>query len=312
MVNRCRGSLRMSLLYALLASLGFGVGDFAATVGARRHQPLVVAFVAQGTGFIGALVLAPFITTDLPSVAQCGWAAAAGLFGAGAFAAFLWSLANGPVGVVAPVSAVISVIVPIAAGLFEGERPSLAAWIGVVVAVSAILSLSMGGPRGHVSSRVLLGAIATGLGFGVFYVLFDRAATTSNGLWPVVMARAASVGLQLTLIRTLGGARSSRRAPGLGEPAGARRPLRAWVPAGVMDALRDRMVLTAGALDTTANAFLLYALSRGRLSIAAVIISLYPASTIILARTVLHEHLRRLQIAGLVGATVAIALVSRG
>ena len=210
-----------------------------------------------------------------------------------ASALFLWSLARGLVGVVAPVSAVISVIVPIAAGLLEGERPSRAAWIGIAIAVGAIISLSVGGQRGHVTSTVLLGAIATGLGFGVFYVLFSRAATTDNGLWPVVMARFASVSMQLVLIRSLGASGVGRRA-------------------GIRLALGDRLVWAAGALDITANVFVLYALSRGRLSIAPVIISLYPVSTVILARTVLHEHLRRVQVAGLIGAAVAVALVSRG
>ena len=191
----------MSLVFALLASLGFGVGDFAATVGARRHSPLLVAFVAQGVGLLCALMVAPLFSLHLPTLVQCEWAAGAGLFGAAAFLVCLWALTNGPIGVVAPISAVVSVVVPIVVGLFGGERPTAAAWIGVTLAVSAIIMLSTGGTSGHATPRVVLGAIATGLGFGVFYVLF-RKAGDGSGIWPVVIARLASVAVQFGLIRS--------------------------------------------------------------------------------------------------------------
>ena len=279
----------VSALYALLASLSFGVGDFGATLGARRHQPLVVAFVAQLLGLIGALALAPIISPHLPPAAQMAWAGSAGVVGAAAFIVFLWSLGNGPVGVVAPVSAVISVVVPVVVGVVSGERPKTLAWIGMGCAAAAIVLLSGARTTVTVSRRVVLGSVATGLGFGVFFVLFSHA-RAAEGLWPVAVARVASVSTELALLIAT----------------------RNWRRRTIGSALRDPSVAIAGLLDTTANSLALLAFRHGELSIAAVLISMYPASTVLLARFVLREHLVRHQLIGLAVAGVAIALVAGG
>ena len=281
----------MSLLWALAGSLAYGVGDLGGAIGARRHAALVVAFAAQSIGLAAAVVLAPFVASTFPTARECGWAALAGVIGALSFVLFLWSLANGPVGVVAPITAVLSVVVPIGFGLADGERPAALAWVGIGVAVVAIVLLARGGADGatigrHAGSRVILGAMATGVGFGVFYVLFSRTGS-GTGLWPVAIARGAAVSAEAVVV-------VATSAVGFGPAA------------------RDRAVWATGLLDVAANAFALFALRAGELSIAPVIIGLYPAFTVALATVVLRERLARSQLVGLAGAAVAIALVAGG
>ena len=281
----------MSVIWALLGSAGFGVGDLGAAIAARRNAALVVALASQAIGLAAVLLLAPFVAATWPTGGQLIWAVLAGLVGATAYVLFLWSLANGPVGVVAPITAVLSVVVPIGFGLADGERPALLEWTGVGIGVAAILLLSTGQRRfevgrARVAARVVAGAIATGLGFGVFYVVFSKTGS-GPGLWPLVIARGASV--------------SARSVVAL---VGSTIRLRV--------ALRDPAVWVTGLLDVTANACALFALRSGELSISPVILSLYPAFTVGLATVLLHERVGRAQLIGLLGAAVAIAFVAAG
>jgi drug/metabolite transporter (DMT)-like permease len=178
--------------------------------------------------------------------------------------------------------------VPVAVGLALGERPSGWALAGVALALPAIALIARehGDRPRRVTRTVLLAAVAAGLGFGFFFVALARTSGTS-GLWPLVGARTASIGLLITALLV------TRR--------------RVTLPAGAWG-----ITLVAGVLDTTANAVYLAAATRGLLSLVAVIAALYPASTVVLARLVLHERLERSQLGGFVLAAVAVGLVAAG
>lgn len=286
----------MGVLLALVASIAFGVGDFDATRAARSHRPIVVALASHLVALLLAVVLAVALGGDVLTGAHLAWAAGAGLTGSAAYVTFVWALGAGTVGLVAPVSAVFSVVVPVLVGVLVGERPSTWAWVGMAAAVVSIPMLTAGGPpsdptRRH-DRRILVGAVGAGIGYGFFYVLLSRTGD-GTGMWPVVTARIVAIAAELAVVRTL-----AVRDP---EPSRV---------GAVGAALRDRRVWVTGVLDASANAALLLALRHGDLSIGTVIVSLYPASTIVLARLVLHEHLHRIQVIGLAAAAIAVTLVA--
>jgi drug/metabolite transporter (DMT)-like permease len=222
-----------------------------------------------------------------PSGADLGYGALAGLAGAAGVAMLYGGLASGAMSLVAPITGVVAVVVPIAVGVGSGERPAVVQYAGILVAVVAVALLSGGGSRGARLGRgTLLLAIGAGIGFGLFYVAIAKTSMGAN-LWPLVAARGASVATLLAV----SGAR--RRAPSFG----AAHPL---------------VVVGAGLLDVTANALYLLAVHGGLLSIVAVLVSLYPVSTVLCSVVVLGERLRTTQFAGVGAAVVAVVLITAG
>ena len=264
----------------------YGTADFLGGLASRRVVAVVVTLVSQCAGLVSLLIVLPVAHGTGPAGADLAWGAAGGLAGAVALVCFYWALAAGTMSVVAPLTAVVSAVVPVVTGLALGERPSAWALLGVALALPAIALIARETAEGHrrATRKVLLAALAAGAGFGFFFVALART-TGDSGLWPLVAARAASISLLALVVAVTG-----RR------PAAARAAL--------------AMILTAGVLDTTANALYLAAASRGLLSLVAVIAALYPASTVVLARVVLGERVQRWQLGGFALAAVAVALVA--
>jgi drug/metabolite transporter (DMT)-like permease len=175
---------------------------------------------------------------------------------------------------------------PVAVGLLQGERPSALQLLGVVLGVGAIALVSgaVGGHQHNTSPRIIGLALLSGTCFGLLYVAFQHTANDS-GMWPLFIARLTSVPLLIVLVR----GRSI-----------VLRPHRASVLVAV----------AAGALDMTANALYLIAVRQGMLSVVAVIASLYPASTVVLAFAIDRERVSRWQAAGLAVGVGALVLVS--
>ena len=201
-------------------------------------------------------------------------------------------LATGKMSVVAPVTAVLAVVVSVVAGIVLGDRLSLSASLGVVLAIGAITLISQDGAqkatrkRGLGIAQGLVAALSAGVLIGVFFAALKQSSPTS-GLLPIVSARLAA-------LVVLGAVAFLRRPPlRVGRDA-------VW------------LIVVVGALDILANVLYLFATRLGMLTIAATLTSLYPASTILLARLVLGERLRRIQIAGLACAGVGVALIGAG
>ncbi|NNL70210.1 MAG: DMT family transporter, partial [Acidimicrobiia bacterium] len=215
-----------------------------------------------------------------------GWAAGGGVSGALGLVLLYRGLSRGTMSVVAPLSAVMTALVPVGWGLISGERPSLLALVGVPTAVAAIALISGAatGLRDGLGPGVGSGILA-GVGFGVFFILL--AETESAELWTLTFARTASI----TLLVVLAVATGSSLRPGTGT---------------------GRLVLGAGALDMAANVFFLLAERRGLLSLVSVITALYPAATMLLARFVLGEQLSRSQLAGLALAAAGVGMIAGG
>jgi len=276
----------VAVVLALASALVYGAADFCGGMASRRATAFVVVALSQAAGLVALLVVLPAVGGS-PTGADLAWGAAAGLAGSGGLVLFYRALATGVMSVVAPVTALTAAAVPVLVGLVLDEQ--LAPWSAISIAlalVAVVLVAAEGGlPTLHTArSAGLLPALTAGLGFGVFFVLLDRTRPEST-LWPLVASRSVSVALVLLLGAAL---RVSLRIRG--RTAG--------------------LVVLAGVLDMAANALFLAATQPGRLDMAAIISSLYPASTVLLAALLLGERVMRVQLIGLVATIAAIALIA--
>ena len=268
----------MSIPFALSSAAAYGAGDFAGGLAARRAPVLTVTAVAQAAGLV-ALLPAALLVPGHASVAALGLGALAGVAGMSGLLLYMRGLAVGPMGLVAPLSSVVGAGLPLVVGVLGGERPGVLAGVALVVALGAIV-LAGAGSRGDAAAGAGIAyGTGAGVGFGLFFV--GIAATPDDGgLWPLVAGRVVS----LTLLGAVVLARSTARgSAGLG------------------------LMVLCGLLDSAANVLFLLATRTGPLSVAGVLVSLYPVVVIVLARVVLRERLSRLQLAG-----VGLALTASG
>lgn len=284
----------MAVLLGLAASVSYGVADFLGGLATRRTTALAVVLGSQVVG-LGVLALGlPIILDERLTAGALGWGAVSGLVGVSGVLLLYKGLAHGRMSVVAPTSAVLGASVPVVYGLAIGEDPSAARLAGVGVALVAVALVSAVPHRSseewaapHLPRRGLPEAIGAGLAFGAFFLTFNEAGDAGGGAWPLVASRTVSV-LALTSVALLG-----------------RRPVA--IPRRIRPA-----VAATGVLDTSANLFFLIASRRGFVSIVSVLTSLYPATTVLLARTILKERMSLTQVAGLGAAAAGILLITLG
>jgi drug/metabolite transporter (DMT)-like permease len=279
----------MSSIFAGLAALAFGAADYAGGRATRRHNVMGVLTASQFVGLTGIVLVALLLGHSFAEPRDLVWGAVAGLSGVTGLAMLYYGLAHGATAIVSPTAALLGTGLPVIAGMLFGEAPDLLAWIGIGLALPAILLLSLArDPDQTFDVRSLLLGVAAGSGFGGYFILIDQT-DPGSGFWPLAAARVASL-LMLLLL----GALSRRRA------AGPFLPRNRALGAAVV----------AGALDMTANVFFLLAARAGMLITSAVIASMYPAPTVILARVRDDERLGTRRIAGLLLALVGVALIS--
>ncbi|NUP66974.1 MAG: EamA family transporter [Nonomuraea sp.] len=272
-----------AVILATACAVVYGTADFFGGLASRRSQVLSVVALSQLAGLALILVLLPLLPGAVSASALL-WGLLAGLSGAAGLALFYRALATGVMSVVAPTTAATSAALPVLYGLATGERPAFWALAGVVLALGSIVLISRDRSAGRGSIVSVLVSLAAGAGFGGFFILL-AVAPSDAGLWPLVGARMSSV--TVVVLLALVTRRSLR--PGAGSL---------------------RVILAAGALDMAANVLFLLAQRQGLLSLVAVLVSLYPASTLLLARQVLGERLRGVQIAGVACALAAVTLIA--
>lgn len=278
----------MAALLALMSSLSWGVADFMGGLASRRVGSLRVLTVSYPAGGVLITAAALIVIPGQLSVASLWIGVAAGAVGAIAMGLLYAALSRGQMGIVSPITAVLSGAVPVVVGLLLGESLSTIAVIGMVVAAAAVVLVSReSGPHRKTPLSAIALAVGSGMAIGAYLSVLGTAADDS-GIWVATIGRwVSSVLVAVALLISL------RRAVGA---AGTPRAAFPW-----------GMALAAGALDAMANAIFQLAAQRGLLAIVAVIGSLYPAATVVLARYLLHEHLSRLQLTG-----VALALFAAG
>lgn len=283
----------MPSVFALLAAAIYGAADFLGGTVAKRASTLAAVVATQGAGLVLLLLATPAMLGAHVTANDVLFGAIAGLSGSVGVGLLYRGLAMGPMSVVAPVTAVCAVVVPLIAGLLFGERLTPLAATGVALAITSVVLLGQVAseterpdepPRsaGHVAQAVRI-ALASGVAIGGFFVALGRTEAPA-GLWPLAVSRSVSVSVFLAVAFAT---KQPWRIPTVALPA----------------------AIGCGALDMIANGLYLAAVRQGQLSLVATLASLYPASTVLLARYVLGERLGSLQMAGVGAAVVAIVLI---
>ena len=277
----------LAIALALGAAAGWGSADFLGGTATRRLPILTVSLYSQAVGFAFVLGLVVTGWGGLPETRTVVLGLAAGLLGGVGLAALYSALAIGPMGVVAPMVS-LSVVVPVAAGLLGGDRPAALQLVGVAAAVGgvALAARHRDEAGARVTPRAIALAAVAAVSLGLLAVFLARAGE-SDTFWAVLMVRIGS----LTL---------------LGAAALVRRP--SFATTG-----RQRATLASvGLLDSSSNLLFVLASQRGLLTLVAVVASLYPVTTVLLARGVLGERLSGVQAAGVLLALAGIALIAAG
>jgi drug/metabolite transporter (DMT)-like permease len=314
----------LAVLLALASAAGFGGSDYAAGLAARRASVIRITILAEAVSVVFLILVLPLAGLRAPSVASLGWGAAGGLSGGLGALALYAGFRHAAFSVVGPLSAIGAAGFSVLAGLLLGERPGMLAMIGIALALPAIVGVSASpgsagpgsaspgsaspgsgspgkfsaGPAGpdaegsgqagparsaHHAAGVTWG-LAAGAGFAVLFIALNRAGAGS-GLWPVAAAQVAA----LIAVAVLGAATGQALLP----------PKRA------------RWLATLTGLAGAAGTILyFYATHAGLLAVTAVLTSLYPAVTIVLARVFLGERLTAIRLAGLCLAAASVGLIA--
>lgn len=274
----------LGISYGLASAVAWGTGDFSGGFVTKRTNVYTVFLASQAIGG-GLLVLLAFVLSEtMPPFRIMLLGGAAGIFGAIGLTALYQGLASGRMGVVAPVSAVVTAALPVLVGLFiEGVPPTLQL-AGFGMAFLAVWLLSSGNGETRVQAHELGLPVVAGIGFGVSFILINQVSDTAI-LWPLVSARVAAIALTCVVIILFG----------QGEI-----PQRRHLP----------VIALTGICSCGGTAFFALATQVGRLDISAVLGSLYPATTVLLAWLILREQLSGRQWIGVITALGALVLIA--
>jgi drug/metabolite transporter (DMT)-like permease len=279
----------ITVLIGVTSALVYGAADFLGGLAAKRISSVRVTAIVAVVGFVVMLALLPLIGGSFsPEAAVLG--ALSGVTGSIAIVLLYACLAIGPMSILSPLTAVVSAIVPLTAGLLRGEQLSLIGYVAIGVALVAVVLVGFVPEKGAVrpSLRGLLMAVGSGAMIGAFLIIIDLTPDDS-GLIPLVFNRATSSVIMFASVGVLillGRAASSGWRAGLA------------------------LAIACGVVDTAANAGLLLGLRIGELSIVSVLTALYPGGTIILAAVVLRERIAIVQYVGLGLAIAAAAMLA--
>jgi drug/metabolite transporter (DMT)-like permease len=274
----------LAVVYGVSSALSWGSGDFSGGYASRHTNVYTVILLSQFTGLVVLLALAWGFREPLPTATNWVFAAIAGIAGASGLVALYTGLASGRMGIVAPMSAVIAAILPVCVGVATEGVPGTSTLAGFGLAVPAVWLLTQTHAHEKIHVREVYLSLLAGGGFGLFFILMGQL-HDSSVMWPLVAARIASLSILfgIACLRDQGGMPSASQLP---------------------------VILLAGVLDAGGNAFFVLATQIGRLDISAVLSSLYPAATVLLARCILKEQLRPQQWAGVSIALVALLLIA--
>ena len=272
----------LSSALGVAASAAWGAGDFSGGLAARRANVFGVVALGYSVGVLFMLIMVIALREPAPSLSSFGWAALAGVIGGMALAAFYAALASGKMGIVAPVSAVLTAAIPVIYAAFSQGFPRRIQIVGFLLALVALWLVSRPQEAGPPEGLGL--AVISGVGFGLYLILISRAGQHA-WFWPLLSSRVASV------IAVVGVSSLVRK---------FRAPARPTAP----------LCALAGFLDAAGLACFLRAAQTGRLDTASVLASLYPAVTALLAWIVLKEHLSTLQRWGMFAGLGSVILIA--
>jgi drug/metabolite transporter (DMT)-like permease len=285
----------MAIALAFVSAVLYGVSDYVGGRASRRSPATAVALLAEVVVFTLCIVIVPLIESDGPTSRAIWWGLAAGVTSSVGVVGLYVALARGNMTVVAPITGLVAALVPVAVGIATGDRPSPLAVVGIVAAVTAVALI--GGIAGMfagddskpvVDAGTVALALGVGFSFGLLFVALDRSGDDA-GQWPLLFARFTA--LPVLVVASLVQFRASR--PSLNRQL--------VLPAAVVG------VLIAGS-----NASYLISTRHGLLSVVAVVVAMYPASTIVLASVIDGERAGRSQLAGMALAAGALVMITTG
>lgn len=273
----------MAVLLALMSSVLWGTSDFFGGLMSRRRAAHAVVGASQAAGLV-AVTIAAVLTDGFSE--PLGWLAPsilAAVTGSLGLVCFYAALARGTMGVVSPIAA-LGAVVPVIGGLLAGEEPSKLAAGGIVLALFGAVAASGPELQGRAGAKPVLLAALAGIGFGLAILFIARGSETDTvmTMWGMRLTSSLGFGMAALLTRKLGGLRPADIGP----------------------------IAVIGVGDVSANLLFGFSSQLGYVSVTAVLASLYPVTTVLLARAVLDERLLRIQYAGVAAALAGVALVS--
>jgi drug/metabolite transporter (DMT)-like permease len=278
----------LSVVVGVASALVYGAADFLGGLASKRIAAVRVTAITSAVGLVIMLVLLPFVGGRLSADAAL-LGVLSGVTGSIAIVLLYACLAIGPMSILSPLTAVVSAIVPLTAGLLRGETLSTIGYVAIGIALVAVVLVGFVPERNAVrpSLKGILMAIASGALIGGFLIIIDLTPDDS-GLVPLVFNRGTSAVVMFGAVAVL---------------ALAKRGSAGWA-GGI------RLAVACGVVDAVANVGLLLGLRIGELSIVSVLTALYPAGTIILAAIVLRERIAIVQYVGLFLAITAAAMLA--
>lgn len=275
----------LAITYGVSSAIAWGTGDFSAGFASRKSGVVSVVLFSQLIGAAFLLLLAMAFSTSLPPLRDMVFGGLAGVFGVTGLMALYEGLSRGRMGIVAPLSAIVTALIPIAFSFSKEGLPSIPQILGLGLALCSVwlLCFSKREEKKHRFAEFTL-PLLSGIGFGLFFVLID-AAIQESVLWPLVGTRCVSLLMMSILF--------------IASPT-ARIPQKIQLP----------FIALAGICDVLGNMFFALATSMGRLDISAMLSSLFPAATVTLAWFFLKEKLNRYQWIGVAVALAALLLIS--
>jgi drug/metabolite transporter (DMT)-like permease len=271
-------------LAGVLGALSFGAGDFLGALAARRAGALIVVAGAHGVGLLALLVGAAIVRPPLPGPDAIAIGLAAGVAGVAGLGALYRGMSLGSMGLVTSIAGAGSLALPLVAGALLGATITPIQLLGVVAAAGAAAAAS-GASTDELGRRSLILAAVAAVSFGAWYVLVDLAARAGDPLWALVFSRFGSTLIAAVVVMVRGFDRTT-------------------VPI--------LLVVTAGLFDIGGNVFYVLAREELPIGLAAALVGIYPVVTMLLARSVLGEHLPRLGQLGVALALLGIVLISLG
>jgi drug/metabolite transporter (DMT)-like permease len=289
--------LRGNALYALTAAVAWGGGDFSGGMGVKRaggglRAALRFVMLSNVTSFAVLIAVARLRGDAFPHGALLAWGVASGVAGGLAITSFYIALSRGAMGASAAVSGLLAAAIPAAVAMWQDGSPGVRTLVGFAVAGLAIWLIAAGGAEESVpgvARKTMLLAMLAGVGFGLYFVGL-KMASPAGVIWPMATARMGSLSVCSLLVVGL------KLRQGSDAPVRMRRAV-GWA-------------LASAVMDTSGNLLFLAATRAGRLDVAAVLASLYPASTILLAALALGERPTRRQALGMATAVVAVVMIA--
>ncbi len=274
----------LAILFGLSSALLFGTADFIGGFASKKQNSFTVLLIDYMAGLPPLFILGIIWNTPLPAWESLLAGGMAGVFAVSGLGIFYRTLAVSHMGVVAPVTALVSAGLPVIFGAVIEGLPTLFQITGFILGFIAIWFLSSPKNVAGISLRGIKAPILSGICFGLYFIIMDYAVDQSI-IWPLVSSRIS--GLALLLVGLL----TTRKIP-------------------IPQIRKTPLPILAGLFDATASLLFAFAVTHGRLDIASVLTSMYPAATVLLAWILLKEKLRPPQLFGLGGALVALALIT--